>query len=75
MTEKEVYKVYDEIMHLTAKLYRIVPELHARNITMDHGYRNIQENVANMARVASAHLEEKLPLTEESSWTYNNKTI
>ena len=65
MTEKEVYKIYDEIMQLTAKIYRIVPENHVRNITMDHGYFLIQENVANMARVASAHLNEKLPLTEE----------
>ena len=62
MTEKEVYKIYDEIMHLTAKLYHVVPENHIRNKTMDHGFRNIQENVANMARVASAHLEPSEPL-------------
>ena len=64
-TDREINEVYAEIMRLAGKLYHVVPENHIRNKTMDHGYRNIQENVANMARVASAHLEEKLPLTEE----------
>ena len=58
MTEKNIYKIANDVMQLTGTLYHLVPDIEEeRKQAMQRCYDRVQEQVLNMARMASASQE------------------
>jgi hypothetical protein len=60
MTEKEIYKLADEVLELSGTLYHLVPDSElARKTSMQNCFDRIHESIINMARMANASQQSK----------------